>query len=301
MAIGSYDLVNDHAVINGFRESLYTAAYDLEEIQPGENSITVKYKKHTLELIPETTEMGQMLTAVSDKKEQLTAVWDADSKCFRFRESVYEDLDLDAYSQDGTAYIVIRHGEITWNFFKEPDSSKYVYLNQYGKAEDLQNAPAVLKGYEKAFSGRGYIWGRTIPLLGRHLLWGSGPDTFAAEFPQSDYVMKANTGLGMYQQLPTKAHDLYLQSALQTGVLSAICLILFWMRYIADFVKKSRKDSINRKISQEDRKEVLLELGIFLGIVGFLLTGIMNDSNLATAPVFWCLLGTGIGIKTFHS
>lgn len=301
VAIGSYDLVNDHAVINGFRESLYTAAYDLEEIQPGENSITVKYKKHTLELIPETTEMGQMLTAVSDKKEQLTAVWDADSKCFRFRESVYEDLDLDAYSQDGTAYIVIRHGEITWNFFKEPDSSKYVYLNQYGKAEDLQNAPAVLKGYEKAFSGRGYIRGRTIPLLGRHLLWGSGPDTFAAEFPQSDYVMKANTGLGMYQQLPTKAHDLYLQSALQTGVLSAICLILFWMRYIADFVKKSRKDSINRKISQEDRKEVLLELGIFLGIVGFLLTGIMNDSNLATAPVFWCLLGTGIGIKTFHS
>ena len=113
--------------------------------------------------------------------------------------------------------------------------------------------------------------------------------------------MKANTGLGMYQQLPTKAHDLYLQSALQTGVLSAICLILFWMRYIADFVKKSRKDSINRKISQEDRKEVLLELGIFLGIVGFLLTGIMNDSNLATAPVFWCLLGIGIGIKTFHS
>ena len=84
---------------------------------------------------------------------------------------------------------------------------------------------AVWKGHEKALSGRGYIWGRTIPLILKHLIWGSGPDTFAAEFPQTDYVMKANTGAGMYQQLPTKAHSLYLQTALQTGVLSLLCLI----------------------------------------------------------------------------
>lgn len=297
VGIVGYDQVNDHAVINGLRESIHRETYDMEEIQPGENSVTLKYKKHTLELIPETTEMGQMLTAVSDKKDQMSAVWDADSQCFRLRDPVYEDLELDAYSQDGIAYIVIRQGDITWNFFKEQDSTEYIYLNQYGKEEELHNAKAVLKGFERAFSGRGYIWGRTIPLLGKYLLWGSGPDTFAAEFPQSDYVMKANTGPGMYQQLPTKAHSLYLQSALQTGVLSAICLVLFWLRYIIDFVKTSRKNSTNKKTFPKDPKETILELGIFLGIVGFLLTGVMNDSNLATAPVFWCFLGTGIGIK----
>ena len=35
-------------------------------------------------------------------------------------------------------------------------------------------------------------------------------------------------------------------------------------------------------------------------VTGFLLMGIMNDSNLAAAPVFWCLLGTGIAMETFH-
>lgn len=301
VGLGAYDLSNDHVVFNGIKESIYRATYDLEKIQPDENGITIRYKDNTLELIPEMTEMGQTLTAVSNGTDQLMAIWDTDSQCFRFKDSVYDDLEFDAYSQNGIDYIILRQDDITWNFFKEQDSKKYVYLNQYGKADEIQNGKAVLKGYEKAFSGRGYIWGRTIPLLKKYFLWGSGPDTFVAEFPQSDYVMKANTGLGMYQQLPTKAHDLYLQSALQTGVLSAVCLILFWIRYIADFVKKIRKRSQKSKILPEDKKEKMLELGIFLGIVGFLLTGIMNDSNLATAPIFWCLLGTGIAMNTFHN
>lgn len=65
-------------------------------------------------------------------------------------------------------------------------------------------AAAVFKGHERSLSGRGYIWGRTIPLLKKFLLWGSGPDTFTVKFPQTDYVMKVNTGLNMYQQLPDK-------------------------------------------------------------------------------------------------
>ena len=287
-----YDLAGSHRLINGIRDSLHKNTYDMQEIQPGENGITVKYKDNTLELMPETTEMGQMLNAVSNKKDKLTAIWDTDSQCFRFRDTVYEDLAFDTYSQDQISYIMVSQGDITWNFFKEPDGEKYFYLNQYGKSDEIRNAAAVLKGYERAFSGRGYIWGRTIPLIAKHLLWGSGPDTFAAEFPQTDYVMKANTSLSMYQQLPTRAHNMYLQSALQTGVISAICLIIFWLRYVISFVKRFRK-STRDKVS-------FWELGIFLSVTGFLLMGIMNDSNLAAAPVFWCLLGTGIAMETFH-
>lgn len=287
-----YDLAGSHRFINGVRDSLHKNTYDMQEIQPGENGITVKYKGNTLELIPETTEMGQMLNAVSNEKDKLTAIWDTDSQCFRFKDTVYEDLAFDAYSQDQTSYIVMSQGDITWNFFKEPDGEKYLYLNQYGKSDEIWNAAAVLKGYERAFSGRGYIWGRTFPLIAKHLLWGSGPDTFAAEFPQTDYVMKANTSLSMYQQLPTRAHNMYLQSALQTGVISAICLIVFWLRYVISFVKRFRK-STGDKVS-------FWELGIFLSVTGFLLMGIMNDSNLAVSPVFWCLLGTGIAMETFH-
>ena len=293
IVIAGYDLANGHTVINNIRDSFQKVTYDLEEIQPEEDGITIKYKKNILQLQPEITDMGQILNGLSNKTEHLTAVWDTDSQCFRFKNTVYEDLEFDAYIQDQISYIIIRQNDITWNFFKAQDSKKYVYLNQYGKADELRNAKAVLKGHERAFSERGYIWGRTIPMLLKHILWGSGPDTFAAEFPQNDYVMKANTSLGMYQQLPTRAHNMYLQSALQTGVLSTICLLVFWLRYLISFVKK-----YFRKNSQV---EVLPELGIFLSITGFLLMGIMNDSNLAAAPVFWCLLGTGIAMKTFHS
>ena len=293
--IAGYDLASGHTVINSVRDSFQKSTYDLEELQPEKGGITVKYKDNTLKLRPEVTEMGQILNGISNKNEQLTAVWDTDSQCFRFRNTVYEDLEFDAYSQNQISYIVIRQGEITWNFFKKQDSEKYVYLNQYGKADEICNAKAVLKGYERAFSERGYIWGRTVPLLLKHILWGSGPDTFAVEFPQTDYVMKANTSLGMYQQLPTRAHSMYLQSALQTGILSAICLLVFWLRYIIYFVKKYSGNN------SSDRFETLMELGIFLSITGFLLMGIMNDSNLAAAPVFWCILGNGIAMKTFHS
>ena len=229
--------------------------------------------------------MGQTLTGILNQKDNLLAVWDTESQCFRFKDTVYEELEFDAYVQDETDYIIIRKGELTWNFLKEQDSEKYVYLNQYGKDDEIVNAPAILKGYERAFSDRGYIWGRTIPLIAKHLLWGSGPDTFAVEFPQTDYVMKANTSLNMYQQLPTK------------GVLSALCLIVFWMRYMIRFIKKFRKNFRQEK----NRFCNLAGLGIFLGITGFLLMGIMNDSNLATAPVFWCLLGTGIAVEFLHN
>lgn len=292
LIITGCDFASGHTVINSIKESFHRETYDMEAIQPGKNGVTVNYKNNTLELIPETTEMGQTLTGILNQKDNLLAVWDTDSQCFRFRDTVYEDLEFDAYAQDQIDYLIIRQGEITWNFLKEQDSEKYVYLNQYGKEDEIVNAPAILKGYERVFSDRGYIWGRTIPLIAKHLLWGSGPDTFAVEFPQTDYVMKANTSLNMYQQLPTKAHNMYFQSALQTGVLSALCLIVFWMRYMIRFIKNFRKNFRQEK----NRFCNLAGLGIFLGITGFLLMGIMNDSNLATAPAFWCLLGTGIAV-----
>lgn len=39
---------------------------------------------------------------------------------------------------------------------------------------------------------------------------------------------------------------------------------------------------------------ILPETGIFLGVCGYLLMGMLNDSSLAAAPVFWGLLGMGM-------
>ena len=290
--ICGYDLTNDHAISGAVGEIFQKKSYDLEAIKADSDGLTLKYKGKKLKVTPELTEWGMTLTAKENAEDKKTASWNSAKQCFTFAGTDYEDLEFDAYEQDDMQYLILKYAGINWNFYKEMGSDHFVYINQYGKDDTIVNAPAVLKGHEKALSGRGYIWGRTIPLLLKHFLWGSGPDTFVAAFPQTDYVMKANTGIGMYQQLPTKAHSMYLQSALQTGVLSLICLLIFWGRYVICFIKNRRKKK------SESR---WLSLGIFLGVTGFLLMGIMNDSNLAVSPIFWCLLGMGIAMETFHS
>ena len=99
----------------------------------------------------------------------------------------------------------------------------------------------------------------------------------------------------MHQELTTKAHNMYLQTAVQTGVLSLICLLTFWIRYFVLFVQNIRKG--------ENKELLLIRCGIALGVLGFLLMGMLNDSTLAVSPVFWCILGMGIAMeqKTFHS
>ena len=37
--------------------------------------------------------------------------------------------------------------------------------------------------------------------------------------------------------------------------------------------------------------------GICLGIVGYLLMGLLNDSVVAVAPLFWGMLGVGIALN----
>jgi len=74
-------------------------------------------------------------------------------------------------------------------------------------------------------SARGYIWSRTIPLLKEDMIIGSGPDTFALEFPQHEYDMK-------YQLYYTdriivdKSHNLFMQMFVEMGGVSA-CLFAF--------------------------------------------------------------------------
>ena len=88
---------------------------------------------------------------------------------------------------------------------------------------------------------------------------------------------------------------MYLQTALQTGVLSLICLLVFWIRYFLLFLNNIRKG--------EKKELFLLRCGTAAGILGFLLMGMLNDSNLAVSPVFWCIMGMGIAMeqKTFRS
>ena len=144
-------------------------------------------------------------------------------------------------------------------------------------------------GKERIGSGRLYIWAKSMPLLFDTFIWGFGPDTFAAHFPQDAPVLKANI-YGRTTVLIDKPHNMYLQIAINTGVVSLIAVIVLlsmyavtsWHLYGAGDI-----DSVYAKAG----------VCVFAGVCGYAITGFFNDSVVSVAPVFWTLLGLGLAIN----
>ncbi|WP_297417387.1 O-antigen ligase family protein [Clostridium sp.] len=145
------------------------------------------------------------------------------------------------------------------------------------------------KGKEQLGSMRGYIWSRSIPLLKDNLILGSGPDTFVFRFPQNDSI-GIYYAYGTPNTIVDKPHDLYLQIALNDGVIALLAFLAVMIIYIVDSIKLySFKKYYNR--SQK------LGSATCLGVIGYLFAGIFNDSVVSVAPVFWIVLGAGVALN----
>lgn len=147
------------------------------------------------------------------------------------------------------------------------------------------------KGKEKLGSSRGYIWSRALPLIKNTFILGTGPDTFAFEFPQEDLI-------GKYFAYDTpnivvdKAHNLYLQMAINYGFIALLGFIAIMLIYIVDSIKLyAFKDNF------QDNKPQMLGAITCLGVVGYLFAGMFNDSVVSVAPVFWIILGVGVALN----
>lgn len=145
------------------------------------------------------------------------------------------------------------------------------------------------EGKEKLGSARGYIWSRSIPLLKHSVILGYGPDTFAAKFPQDDYVGKL-VAYDTVSMLVDKAHNLYLEIALNTGVVALIAFLSMIVIYFISSIKIYLKNNFDDFYS-------IVGLAIFTAICGYLGAGFFNDSVVSVAPVFWVLFGIGISIN----
>jgi O-antigen ligase len=124
--------------------------------------------------------------------------------------------------------------------------------------------------------------------LKKHLILGSGADTFAIAFPQQDYVGIYNAGFD--SQFVSKPHNMYLQMGVQTGVLSLIAFLVFYGMYFISSIRLYIKGHFNSYFAQ-------IGVGVFVGTFGYMITGIANDSTIAVAPMFWTLMGLGIAIN----
>jgi len=173
-----------------------------------------------------------------------------------------------------------------WNFVYSDDAFRYQYVTAYGEMSDMIKAESFgFENRQRFFSGRGFIWSRTIPLLKEHIFIGSGPDTFVLRFPHEDYLGMKRNGFG--GMLMTKPHSWYLQMGVQTGVLSALCVLAFYVWYAL----QSLRLYAFRKLSTQTEA---FGMAAFIGSIGYMISGISNDSMVVTAPIFWGMMGIGV-------
>ena len=120
---------------------------------------------------------------------------------------------------------------------------------------------------------------------------GSGPDTFAEVFPQEDYAGKL-----VYSDRPDmiieKAHNDYLTKWVQTGGISLICILVFYVLFIRlgwrfFFQKKTAFHAI-------DTMQRRLGLGCYIACLSYMFTSLFNDSTLQTSPFFWVFAGIAL-------
>lgn len=180
----------------------------------------------------------------------------------------------------------------TFTYTYKGDDLSYYTINAYNKLDkNVTSESAVFTDHYGLFNGRGYIWAKTIPLLKKYIILGSGADSFTFVFPQSDYLSAYKSGYE--NMLITKPHNIYLQTAVQTGMLSLVLLLVFYAIYAIDclrlyFMKQITDDG------------AAYATAIFAGTTGFLVLSLINDSTICVTPVFCALLGTGLALNRIN-
>jgi O-antigen ligase len=128
-----------------------------------------------------------------------------------------------------------------------------------------------------------------MPLLKDTWLIGHGADTYPLYFPQNDYVGKYNAGW-IHSVVVDKPHNMFLGMFVGAGGLSLLALLALWGIYIVQSFRVYWREKYEDFTATAGA-------GIFFGICGFLVSGLVNDSSVSVMPLFYGLLGTGVAIN----
>lgn len=254
-----------------------------------DNKIEITYKGNTLLIDYMENDLGSLVLEVVDKdREIMNYVFDEGIDAFVIEDERFEAIRIQLAVYDNRLCIKVIIAGKEWIFTKGEDDSFY-YYTRFMKLDKIITAESALfTGYEKFASGRGYIWARTIPMLKRYIVLGSGADTYAVAFPQQDYVGLYNYGYS--NAVLTKPHNMYLQMGVQTGVLSVIAFIIVYLIYFIDSLRLYFGRKYKRTLEQYG-------VAIFIGTISYMIVSLSNDSSITVAPIFWTMMGLGICIN----
>lgn len=265
----------------------------LTELYTTEENVVFTYNEVKTEVYLYAENEYYGFYAYTDDDTQIEIVKAENEDVFFFDHPALTDVKLKpSFLGETPGFTLVAEGD--WIFLYNSEKGKYqyvtVYEDEYGdyvfKESDMIMADSF--GFENRysmFSHRGFLWSRCLPLLMDHILLGSGPDTFVLEYPQNDYLMMRKSGF--YYNFLTKPHSMYLQTGIQTGVLSLLCLLVFYGWYAIWSLRLYCFKNVTTLTEG-------LGVATFVASIGYMISGLTNDSMVVTAPIFWIIIGIGV-------
>lgn len=170
-------------------------------------------------------------------------------------------------------------------FYAEEGNLYYIDFNGSLLASIPQPQVTGLEKFYSLFTGRGYFWISSLPLLKEVVFLGKGIGTFPFYYPQNEVAGLLNVH-GSADFCVEQAHSWYLQTAVSSGILSLLCMagLFFWcfFREIRRIIRPRRYSFCGTDF-------------IVWGLIAYAVAGLVNNSCIACAPLFWFLLGVCAG------
>jgi len=264
------------------RSALSKSLQGLLDVSMGSSKVSIVTGKGTFQVM---VDGGKLSFSDENNKELATSL---DNNAVTFSDNRFQNIRLNLQPENGLIEFYYNdYRLIDVVFTKEGLFSTSNRWMTYRNNREIESFG--FEGMETFGSNRGYIWSRTLPLLKDTILIGNGPDTFPIYFPQYDFLAKLKyygTG-GIFVDKP---HNMYLQTALNTGVVSLLALLALFGIYFVSSIKIYIKEDFTTFLPTAG-------LACFAAFCGYAVAGLFNDSVVSVAPVFWVLLGMGIGIN----
>lgn len=166
--------------------------------------------------------------------------------------------------KDGQFYPMAADGSLINDISSGDKAGEELYTDSHKKIDAL-------------FTGRGYIWRKTLPLLKNTIIFGHGAGTFGLYFKQFDYAGLLNSQ-GNVDLIVDRPHSMYIQMAFSQGILCMTAYAVMVITVIITFIKDNKCKNINK-------------LPVIIAVIGFCIMELITDSSVTVNPIFWAVLG----------
>ncbi len=278
-----------------FKDLLVDSNKNRIEILTIDNSIFIDYNKDSKRL--QISDKDNILLPYNECDFSIETIKEKRRNNHIIKSKNGQILSMDIFLKENIPVLELKNDNISIRF-KVSDKGELLPVDKNYNIIDInKKADSIgFNGIEAFGTGRGYIWSRSMPLIFSNgikgFISGSGPDSFAIAFPQFEIREKLKY-LGNPYIIIDKPHNFYLQTAINTGLLSLVSFIVLFVTYIYRTIKSILKDIENDKLI------ISLKFAFLIGVIGYLISALATDSVVSVAPTFWIMLGTGFAISEF--